>query len=107
MQEEFWYVLIYHNCPYITPELRTQIADIIEWIKPNFQNPNQFPSQIATKLIYDFLKQQSDQGTKPQNSLFNWKGIKDFGDQITFRTYHRTIFKKYRKNSNYLFASIN
>ena len=43
---------------------------------------------------------------KPEESLFNWKGIKNFADQITYRTYQRTVFKRYRKNTYGLYASL-
>ena len=33
MQVEFWYVLIFHNCPYISAPLRQKMSDIINDIK--------------------------------------------------------------------------
>lgn len=65
-----------------------------------------FPSAVTTQLICDFLEQRSPSGNKPEESLFNWKGIKNFADQITYRTYQRTVFKRYRKNTYGLYASL-
>lgn len=109
MQVEFWYVLIFHNCPYISASLRQKMSDIINDIKieAGFGKGKQpFPSAVTTQLICDFLEQRSPNGNKPEESLFNWKGIKNFSNQITYRTYQRTVFKRYRKNSYGLYASL-
>lgn len=109
MQVEFWYVLIFHNCPYISASLRQKISDIINDIKIKAgagKGKQLFPSAVTTQLICDFLEQRSPNGNKPEESLFNWKGIKNFSDQITYRTYQRTVFKRYRKNSYGLYASL-
>lgn len=112
MQEEFWYVLIFHNCPYMSLELRTEMSKLISNIKNASLNKTSgknkpAPSQIVIQLICDFLGQNSPSGKKPEESLFNWKGIKNFSDQISYRTYQRTIFKRYKKNIYGLFVSIN
>lgn len=109
MQVEFWYVLIFHNCPYISITLRQKMSDIINDIKTKAvggKGKKLFPSAVTTQLICDFLEQRSPSGNKPEESLFNWKGIKNFADQITYRTYQRTVFKRYRKNTYGLYASL-
>ena len=109
MQVEFWYILIFHNCPYISTTLRQKMSDIINDIKTKAgggKGKKLFPSAVTTQLICDFLEQCSPSGNKPEESLFNWKGIKNFADQITYRTYQRTIFKRYRKNTYGLYASL-
>lgn len=109
MQVEFWYVLIFHNCPYISTTLRQKMSDIINDIKTKAgggKGKKLFPSAVTTQLICDFLEQRSPSGNKPEESLFNWKGIKNFADQITYRTYQRTVFKRYRKNTYGLYASL-
>lgn len=109
MQVEFWYILIFHNCPYISTTLRQKMSDIINDIKTKAgsgKGKKLFPSAVTTQLICDFLEQCSPSGNKPAESLFNWKGIKNFADQITYRTYQRTIFKRYRKNTYGLYASL-
>ena len=106
MQEEFWYVLIFHNCPYISVELRTKMSSLIQDIRRRAANKNSNPSNRVIQLICDFLERSSSSGNKPEESLFNWKGVKNFSAQITYRTYQRTVFKRYRKNTYGLYASI-
>lgn len=109
MQVEFWYVLIFHNCPYISASLRQKMSNIVNDIKIKAgagKGKQPFPSAVTTQLICDFLEQRSPNGNKPEESLFNWKGIKNFSNQITYRTYQRTVFKRYRKNSYGLYASL-
>ena len=108
MQVEFWYILIFHNCPYISVTLRQKMSSMINSIKNKVSGSgeNLFPSAKITVLICDFLEQHSPNGNKPEESLFNWKGIKDFANQITYRTYQRTLFKRYRKNTYRLYASL-
>ena len=114
MQVEFWYVLIFHNCPFINSQLQVKISDIIKNIKKNCGTQKQstnhsgslLPSEEVTKLICDFLEQHSPKGKKPEESLFNWKGNHNFANQITYRTYQRTVFKRYRKNTYGLNASL-
>lgn len=108
MQVEFWYILIFHNCPYISVSLRNKMSDIIGDInaKASGGNGQQQPSAVVTQLVCAFLEQRLPSGNKPEESLFNWKGIKNFADQITYRTYQRTVFKRYRQNTYGLYASL-
>jgi len=106
MQEEFWYVLIFHNCPHISAALRKAMSDLICKIRPMASTQKLKPSETVTQLICDFLEQSSTNGNKPEESLFNWKGIRNLSDQITYRTYQRTVFKRYRKNIYGLYASL-
>lgn len=113
MQVEFWYVLIFHNCPYISLTLRQKMSSLIQETKKSAtsktgssKSSSPFPSAVVTQLICEFLEQRSPSGNKPEESLFNWKGIKNFSDQITYRTYQRTVFKRYRKNTYGLYASL-
>ena len=106
---EFWYVLVFHNCPLIDPPLRRKLDSVIDTIRSKaLSDPNyrQYPSLLTTVLVCDYLQQQSPNGKKPEESLFNWHGIKEIGEQITFRTYQRTVFKKYKKNRYGLYSSI-
>lgn len=109
LQTEIWYVLIFHNCPYLSSVLRNAMSDLINQISKTASKKiveERQISQIATKLVCDFLQIQSHQGNKPVISLFNWKGKDSFSEQITYRTYQRTIFKRYRKNQYGLYASL-
>jgi hypothetical protein len=103
LQPEFWYALIFHNCPYITHQLRNNINNIILSISPN--NPT-LPSGIVRELVRDFLQLQLPSGNKPVDSIFNWNENINVSEQITFRTFQRTIFKRYRGNKYGLYASI-
>lgn len=107
MQVEFWYVLIFHNCPFISKKLCNKMSTLINEINTLAVNSPKVPSKIITQLICSFLELRSPSGNKPAESLFNWKGIKNFSDQITYRTYQRTVFKRYRKNTYSLYASLN
>lgn len=111
MNTELWYVFVFHNCPFISQGTRDQINDVIDTIK-NFaiskQSPTDFkPSYDIMIMLCDFLQVQSAAGNKPENSFFNWKGVKDFSEVITYRTYQRTVFKRYKRNSYGLYTSIN
>jgi hypothetical protein len=102
LQSEFWYVLIFHNCPYITSQLSNKIEDIIMSIKPT---SHKIPSDIVLDMVCDFLQQKSLNGEKPKDSLINWN-INNVSEQITFRTFQKTIFKNYRGNKYRLYASL-
>lgn len=99
LQKEFWYVIIFINCPYISAGTQKLLEDIIK------------PMQVATgnnlacdtkKMIADFLLQ------KKSNLFFCW-GYYHFNasKQLTFRTYQRTLFKQYKnKRSIELYGSL-
>lgn len=112
MNTEFWYVLIFHNCPFLSQQIRDDLAYVIDTIKNNAiqskGNPiSCVPSYDIIKILCEFLQLQSAMGNKPENSFFNWKGTKEFSEIITYRTYQRTVFKKYKRNLYGLYASIN
>lgn len=102
-REEFWYVLIFHNCPYISNELKFKIDKKINAIKQ--EKPNNNASSEVDNILFEFLNKQNDKGGKPKNSFFDWRGVNSFDDSITFKTYSNTLFKRYGKKSS-LEASI-
>ena len=104
MQKEFWYIIIFHNCPYLSPQTIDRMNSIIDEIK-TAANHN-LPSQEMELLVCGFMQQKSQVGRKPEDSFFNWKGKKNFSDQIAYRTYQRTMFKKYKTNKFWLSTSI-
>ncbi len=112
MQVEFWYALVFHNCPYLSQQAKDEIDDLINRIsldassKTHGRPPVLYPSATCTKLVCDFLQQKAASGSKPEDSFFNWKGYNNFGSQITYRTYQKTMFKHYRKNAYNLYASL-
>jgi len=107
LHKEFWYILIFHNCPHIPLALQNNMSNIINnLLSAVMPNASINPSSMATKLVCEYLQRQSPRGTKPEESFFNWSNVRDISTQIAFRTYQRTIFKRYRKNKHSLYASI-
>ncbi len=109
LHAEFWYVLIFHNCPLIDNKLQKRMNTIIDDLRSkalSSQNHSQYPSSITTVLVCDYLQRHSPNGNKPAESLFNWSGTKTFGEQVTYRTYQRSVFKKYKKNRYGLYSSL-
>jgi len=87
LQKEFWYVLIFVNCPYISESLKLKLKEIVESI-PHTGTDVETKS---SKLIYDFI-------SRNQSNLFFYWGYYNFDacKQLTFRTYQRTLFKQYK-----------
>lgn len=110
MQIEFWYILVFHNCPYLNPVLGGKIDLIISEIKTQALVANGAVPKDADKstlLICDFLCRMSASGNKPLESFFDWNDSRNISEQITYRTFQRTVFKRYRGSRNGLYASIN
>lgn len=112
MNDEFWYVLIFHNCPFLTQPVKDRLSDVIDTIKSKAVSSKPSPTHCIPSydiiiMLCSFLQLQSTAGNKPENSFFNWKGVRDFSEIVTYRTYQRTVFKRYKKNNNGLYASIN
>ena len=99
LQREFWFILIFNNCPFISARLKQKTQDIIDRIRvPNADKP----SGVIINLFCDFLS------SNKKNLFFTW-GAHQFSvsKQIAFRTHQRTIFREYkRKNSLLLYTSI-
>ena len=104
LHKEFWFVLVFHNCPYLSASLQKKIDGIILKIKSSATGNK--PYAIMTQLACDFLMQHTLSGGKLDESFFNWKNFKGISEQITYRTFQRTIFKHYRKNKYGLYTSV-
>ena len=104
MYEEFWYILIFHNCPFLSNTLKNKITQFVKDITPD-ESKIKLPSEKIKKLLCEFL-QRSNQGNKPEKSFFNWGKIRSFDNRITYRTYQRTIFKNYKKNQIGIITSL-
>lgn len=104
LKEEFWFILIFHNCPHISNKISTNIYNKINSISPsnNNNNNNNRPSGIAINLIKNYLNMQP----KSKESFFNWSGSSNFGQKIMNKTNQRTLFKNYNHNKYKFFASI-
>lgn len=99
LQMEFWYILIFINCPFISSALKDKMKDIIDRI---YVSGAQYPSGIMINLICDYLKSGKN------NLFFSW-GVHHFSvsKQIAFRTYQRSIFREYKnRNSQMIYGSI-
>ena len=88
LQKEFWYVIVFHNCPYLSASLKTNIQNKISEIH---MSDNSVCAK-ANNLINDYLV-----GCH-KNSFFYW-GYYQFSTskQLTYRTYQRTLFRQYKK----------
>ena len=106
LHKEFWYILIFHNCPHIPATLRVKMDAIVNALSIAATSSINNPSSIGIKLVCDYLQRQSPNGNKPTESFFNWNNVIGIGAQITYRTYQRTIFKQYRRSKHGLYASI-
>ena len=98
LQREFWYVLIFCNCPYISTDLKAKLQNKIDKIYCTESSP----CDKANNLIYEFLK------TNKPNLFFYWGYYNfDASKQLTYRTYQRTLFKQYKnKHSIELYGSL-
>lgn len=106
MQVEFWYALIFHNCPHLSSATRAKIGQVIDAIESVATSSMQKLSARSTLLVCRFLKQASTAGHKPHESFYNWRDSKSISEQITYRTFQRTIFKRYRGNRFGIYASV-
>lgn len=99
LHTEFWYILVFFNCPYILQAIKQSIRAWISTVVSNSQKNK--PSDRCIYLIYKFLMK-----AKGNEGFIDWFNSKNFGEQVTYRTYQRTVFKHY-KNKYGLYASIN
>ena len=87
---EFWWILIFNKCPFITNVSQHKIDDAILSI----QIPASMGcSRILISLFKDYLQKNSEQ-------FFNWDMDRnDFLRTLTFKTHEKTIFKNYKENA--------
>ncbi len=99
LQTEFWYIIVFNNCPYISVFIRAEMEDIIRRLKK--PNPT-YPNHIITNMICDFML------INQENQFFSWGYYKfSTSKQITYRTYQRTMFKQYRNKKSFdLYGSL-
>ena len=91
---EFWDILIFHNCPYLSSNVIDEINNKIELL----YNESKFktkPNDVCNNLLFEFLMQNHN-NNKPKKSFFDWSCNEGFGEEITFKTYKRTLFKNYK-----------
>lgn len=99
LQKEFWYVIIFINCPYLSSATQKTLEDILQ---PMACSVESNLACMLKKIIAEFLLQRKS------NLFFCW-GYYHFNTskQLTFRTYQRTLFKQYKnKRSIELYGSL-
>jgi len=94
MYAECWWLFIFYNCPYVDFSIRKEILNLINDTMVMLKTDN--PSDIAKSSILGFLKTSND-------GFFCWNyNSNTLAEQITFRTYQKTIFRQ-NKNKYKLF----
>lgn len=92
LQREFWYILIFINCPYISTTIKATMLSKVQSLIT--LTPKNLSDQVIN-LICEFLLQGSA-------NLFYYWGYYHFSasKQLTFRTYQRTLFKQYKNRQS-------
>lgn len=104
-QKEFWFALVFHNCPFLSQTIKDRTTDLITSI--NNHATGDTPCARSTRLVCDYLLRTDETGNKSKDSFFNWNNRNNnISESMTFRTYQRTLFKNYRGNKYGLYASI-
>lgn len=100
LQYEFWYILVFFNCPYLSSGLKSKINGKIAEINNNISGANAVDK--VNKLIIKFLNRNQ------RNSFFLWGYYQfDTSKQMTYRTYQRTLFRQYKnKRTVELYGSL-
>ena len=90
LQIEFWYILIFNNCPFLSENTKFRMKSILDRLRYN-------QGDILKNLILDFLN------SRKNNLFFTWGNhVFNITKQIAFRTHQRSVFRKYKNKSNFL-----
>lgn len=82
---EFWYVLIFNKCPYISVSNKEKINSLIRKMQRDVKGS----SDMAIKMIADFMLDSS----QPYSFIsWNTKGARMI-EEITYRTQNKTVFR--------------
>ena len=88
LQREFWYVIVFNNCPYLSTCVKTILDEKVDEIKRSGNEA----CDLSVNMVYEFMK------SKKQNMFFYWGYFRfSASRQLTYRTYQRTLFKQYNK----------
>ena len=103
LQREFWFVLVFCNCPFLSKSLKHQLHHILQLLHQKVSqkaNQKELPSNIMLKLLLNYLL------SNRRNLFFTW-GVHRFSvsKQIAFRTYQRSIFREYKHRNTLFFDS--
>lgn len=95
-QEEFWYLLIFHESPMIREDLNNEISKILaECYNTIEKNAEKDVAKYANKIVFNFLLEKRD------CYFIDWNG-KNFSQQISFKTAQLTWFKNSNISQNFL-----
>lgn len=87
---EFWWILIFNKCPYITVSSQKIIDDIIYKLRAS-------PDTGCTSILIDIFKEYLQNNPK---QFFDWDMNRtDFLRTLTFKTHEKSIFKNYKENA--------
>lgn len=93
--QEFWWILIFNKCPFLSHTVQLEIDSAIDRIDYRIVQANSAP-WICANLFKDYLKYSS-------NQFYEWDiSKKDLLREITFKTHERSIFKNYGTNLNFM-----
>ena len=121
LYKEMWFIIVFHNCPYIDMALLDRMERMIQSMMNQATSklselqlmPSLSPQQMSakhlamiTELFCGFMQRKTSSGRRKEDSFFNWNRGVAIGNQITYRTYQRTIFRRLSKNRSNLYASI-
>lgn len=99
LQDEFWYVLVFHNCALLGTGCQRKMQNVINAIRTDAtNNPNNFPNKKISMMICDFLNSKG--------GFFNWDNSVRISEALTYRTFQRTLFRRYKSSRYGLYASI-
>jgi hypothetical protein len=99
LQNEFWYVLVFHNCTLLSTGCQRKMQDVIDTIRNDaINNPNNYPNKRISMMICDFLNSKG--------GFFNWDNSTRMSETLTYRTFQRTLFRRYKSSRYGLYASI-
>lgn len=100
LRKEFWYILIFYNCKFISEKCKNEIDNIISGIKKRVQNCSEKECNYRSmRLLCEFMNTD-------EKGFFDWDGSVNMSELLSYRTMQRTLFKKYKESENGLYASI-
>ena len=87
---EFWWILIFNKCPFITGLTQSVIDNVIMSLQIP---PSMGRTHILIDMFKEYLQNNSDQ-------FFDWDiDRNDFLRTLTFKTHEKSIFKNYKENA--------
>ncbi|HIU84207.1 MAG TPA: RNA-directed DNA polymerase [Candidatus Aphodousia gallistercoris] len=111
---EFWYLLIFYNCPFLDDWLKdlmfTYLLDNqnkLTNLKGKKDAQKTEITNIVKSILLSFMLSTVNTVQKDgKHGFFRWGNIKNFSDQVTYKTYKRTLFRNFKKKSYGIYVSI-